>query len=391
MGKKTPKSPAKRRQFTAEYRGEALLLADKVGVAQAARELGLHESQLYAWRGKAKTERNRSDLEKQQAVEIARLKRQLAEQAEDIAILKKLQRTSPKIADLSSRAKYAFIPDHRASFTITAMCRVLGVCRSGYYGWQKRRVAGRNHGSNDAQIDALVAAAFSAQKARSGSPRLTLDISEAGHHHDRKTIAKSMKRQGLVAKAAKKFKVTTDSEHGKPVAANVLGRDFSAQVANQKWVGDITYLWTDEGWLYLAVVLDLYSRKIVGWAMKERMTASLVCDALTMALWRRGFPKHVVVHSDRGSQYCSKRYQDLLTEHKLVCSMSGVGNCYDNACAESFFHSLKVECIHGERFPTRSQMRQTVFEYIEVDYNRNRRHSAIGMISPDSFEARNVA
>ena len=164
-----------------------------------------------------------------------------------------------------------------------------------------------------------------------------------------------------------------------------------ASAPNQKWVGDITYLATGEGWLYLAVLIDLYSRKVVGWAMSERMTADLVCDALQMALWKRKMPKGVIVHSDRGSQYCSTRYQSLLTRHKLTCSMSAKGNCYDNACAESFFHSLKVEAIHGEQFTTRNDMRRQVFEYVELDYNKQRRHSAIGMISPEAFEARMIA
>ena len=151
------------------------------------------------------------------------------------------------------------------------------------------------------------------------------------------------------------------------------------------------YLWTDEGWLYLAVIIDLYSRLVVGWSMSERMTAQLVCDALKMAMWRRHMPTGVIVHSDRGSQYCSGVYQKLLKKHELICSMSAKGNCYDNACAESFFHSLKVEAIRGERFSTREIMRQTVFEYIEVDYNRTRRHSANGFISPEAFEAQKVA
>ena len=175
--------------------------------------------------------------------------------------------------------------------------------------------------------------------------------------------------------------------HPLPVAPNLLAQDFSADAPNQKWVSDITYLWTEEGWLYLAVIIDLFSRLVVGWAMAERMTAGLVCEALQMALWRRGMPKGVILHSDRGSQYCSGAYQNFMTKHQSVCSMSGKGNCYDNACAESFFHSLKVEAIHGERFTTSEAMRQSVFEYIEVDYNRIRRHSANGWISPMAFEA----
>ena len=232
---------------------------------------------------------------------------------------------------------------------------------------------------------------FDIGKGRNGAPRLALDMADQGLPCNRKTVADSMRRQGLRAKGAKKFKATTNSNHNLPVAPNLLKQDFKAEAANLKWVGDITYLWTGEGWLYLAVLLDLFSRKVVGWAMSERMTASLVCDALQMALWRRKKPTGMIVHSDRGSQYCSHDYQRLLKAHELRSSMSAKGNCYDNACAESFFHSLKVELVHGEIFETRQAMQEAVFEYIEVDYNRNRRHSAIGYISPEAFEAQNVA
>ncbi len=271
------------------------------------------------------------------------------------------------------------------------MCRVLGASRSGYYRWCNRCQQPKQRQKRRELLDQQVADAFIARKKRSGSPMLVIDLQEQGHHYDRKTVAASMKRQNLRAKAAKKFKATTNSKHNLPVAPNLLQQDFSATAPNQKWVGDITYLWTEEGWLYLAVVIDLYSRLVVGWAMAERMTAELTCQALKMALWRRHMPKGVIFHSDRGSQYCSALYQGLLTKHALVCSMSAKGNCFDNACAESFFHTMKVEVIHGEHFATREEMRKIVFEYIEVDYNRNRRHSANGCISPEAFEAQQAA
>jgi len=167
---------------------------------------------------------------------------------------------------------------------------------------------------------------------------------------------------------------------------NLLQQDFSATAPNQKWVGDITYLWTEEGWLYLAVILDLFSRQVIGWSMSERMTADLACEALRMAIFRRKRPKNVIVHSDRGSQYCSHAYRQLLQQHQLLGSMSAKGNCYDNACAESFFHSLKVEVIQGEQFATCESMRQAVFEYIETDYNPVRLHSTNGFLSPLDFE-----
>lgn len=280
---------------------------------------------------------------------------------------------------------------HSGIFRIKTLCRVLEVSRSGFYAWRRCQAHPSRRQGRRAAIDHHVAEAFTARKGRCGAPTLSRDLREQGAAYNRKTVAASLSRQGLRAKAARKFKATTNSKHDLPVAPNLLRQDFSAQTANQKWVGDITYLWTDEGWLYLAVVIDLYSRLVVGWAMSERMTASLACDALTMALWRRHKPQGVIVHTDRGSQYCSKEYQALIAQHRLQCSMSAKGNCYDNACAESFFHTLKVETIHGERFPTRVAMRQTVFEYIEVDYNRTRRHSTNGYLSPMAFEAQQVA
>jgi len=204
-----------------------------------------------------------------------------------------------------------------------------------------------------------------------------------------KTIAASLRRQGLRAKAARKFSPVSYREHGLPVCENLLKQDFYASGPNQKWAGDITYLRTDEGWLYLAVVIDLWSRAVIGWSMSPRMTTQLACDALQMALWRRKRPGNVIVHTDRGGQYCSADYQALLKRHNLHGSMSAKGCCYDNACVESFFHSLKVECIHGERFISREIVQRTVFNYIECDYNRWRRHSACGGLSPEQFENQN--
>jgi transposase InsO family protein len=281
--------------------------------------------------------------------------------------------------------------NHSNIFSISAMCRVFVVARGGYYGWLRRQQHPSTRQQRCIHLDRQVAAAFATRKGRSGAPGLTHDLRDLGEHCNRKTVAASLQRQGLRAKAAKKFKATTNSKHDLPVAPNLLQQDFSAPEPNRKWVSDITYLWTAEGWLYLAVVIDLFSRLVVGWAMSERMTADLVGDALKMALWRRRMPKGVILHSDRGSQYCSLKYQGLLAQYALVCSMSAKGNCYDNACAESFFHTMKVEVIHGENFATREAMRQAVFEYIEVDYNRNRRHSANGYISPEAFEAQLVA
>lgn len=273
---------------------------------------------------------------------------------------------------------------HEDEFRVRLMCRVLKVSPSGYYAWRNRTPSKRSQARQE--LDVRVREAFEGRKGREGAPRLCRRLGRG-----RRQVAESLRRQGLRAKAARKFKATTNSNHTLPVAANLLQQNFTAQRPNQAWTCDITYIGTDEGWLYLAVVLDLYSRKVVGWSMSERMTATLVCDALKMALFARKMPRGVIVHSDRGSQYCSREHRALLEAHGLIASMSARGNCYDNAAMESWNHSLKVEAIHGERFATREQAKTHVFEYIEVDYNRSRLHSTLGYLSPDEFELSRVA
>ncbi len=280
--------------------------------------------------------------------------------------------------------------EHRQEFSVVAMAQVLAVSRSGYYRWRSGSAPGPRARAR-AVLDERVRDRFERHRGRYGAPRITEELRELGYPYDEKTVAGSLRRQRLRARAARRFKATTDSKHNLPVAPNLLEQDFTATEANQKWVQDITYLWTEQGWLYLAVVIDLYSRQVIGWAMSERMKATLVCDALRMAQFRRGMPRGVIVHSDRGSQYCSVAFQALLSKHGLLCSMSKRGDCYDNACAESFFHSLKVELTHGRGYVTREQARHELFEYIETYYNRIRRHSALGYVSPAAFELMNVA
>jgi putative transposase len=243
------------------------------------------------------------------------------------------------------------IQRHETQHTVALMCQVLAVSRSGFYDWRGRAPSDRAQAS--AYLATAVHRVFAEHKGRAGAPRITKQLRAEGQTVGKHRVARVMRSECLRAKAAKKYKATTNSNHNLPVAPNLLEQDFTAVAPNQKWVSDITYLWTEEGWLYLAVVLDLYSRLVVGWAMSERMTASLVCEALTLALWRRKMPTGVMVHSDRGSQYCSVDYQRLLLKHRLLCSMSKKGDCYDNAAMESWNHSLKVEAIHGERFTIR--------------------------------------
>lgn len=256
--------------------------------------------------------------------------------------------------------------------------------RSGYYSWLKRK-PGKRAISNK-KLDEKIVSIFNAHKSRYGAQRITDELRDNGETCSKNRVAKRMKHLGLHAKAKKKFKVTTDSKHNLPVAPNLLNRDFTATAPNQKWCGDISYVWTDEGWMYLAVVIDLYSRAVIGWSIQSTMSRQLVCDALMMALWRRGFPRGVLFHSDRGSQYCSNDYQNMLRLFGFTGSMSRKGNCWDNSVAESFFHSIKTELIFTERYATREIAKQSIFQYIEVYYNRVRRHSTIGSISPEVFE-----
>ncbi|ENB5038780.1 IS3 family transposase [Escherichia coli] len=387
MTKTVSTSKKPRKQHSPEFCSEALKFAERIGVTAAARELSLYKSQLYNWRSKQQNQQTSSERELEMSTEIARLKRQLAERDEELAIL-------PKGRDILREApemKYVFIEKHQAEFSIKAMCRVLRVARSGWYTWCQRRTRISTRQQFRQHCDSVVLAAFTRSKQRYGAPRLTDELRAQGYPFNVKTVAASLRRQGLRAKASRKFSPVSYRAHGLPVSENLLEQDFYASGPNQKWAGDITYLRTDEGWLYLAVVIDLWSRAVIGWSMSPRMTAQLACDALQMALWRRKRPRNVIVHTDRGGQYCSADYQAQLKRHNLRGSMSAKGCCYDNACVESFFHSLKVECIHGEHFISREIMRATVFNYIECDYNRWRRHSWCGGLSPEQFENKNLA
>lgn len=285
--------------------------------------------------------------------------------------------------------KYAMIKTNAMHFPVGLMCRLLSVSRSGYYAWKCRPPSAREQSNRSLAVE--IKRVFDDEKGRPGAPRVARRLQNEGKLAGRHRVARVMRDNGLRAKAARKYKATTNSKHALPVAPNLLEQNFMADKPDQKWVSDITYIWTGEGWLYLAVVLDLYSRRVIGWAIAERMAATLVCDALTMALWNRRMPTGVVAHSDRGSQYCSAVYQKLLDKHRLICSMSKKGDCYDNAAMESWNHSFKVEAVHGERFKTRSEAKSQVFEYIEVYYNRKRLHSSLGYLSPEAFEAEKVA
>jgi transposase InsO family protein len=264
------------------------------------------------------------------------------------------------------------------------MCRVLKVSRGGYYAWRRRPVGPRSRETQ--QLLTAIRASWERSRRNYGSPRVYEDLRAQGWRVSRKRVAELMRRNGLQARRKRRFRKTTDSDHGRPVAPNVLDRRFEVERPDTVWAGDITYIWTLEGWLYLAVVLDLFSRRVVGWAMSKHIDTQLTLDALRMALAQRQPPAGLLHHSDRGSQYAAERYGDELDAYGVVPSMSRRGDCFDNAVVESFFSTLKNELIHLVVFPTREVARKAIFEFIEIYYNRQRRHSTLGYLTPIDYE-----
>jgi putative transposase len=282
--------------------------------------------------------------------------------------------------------KFAFIDEHLQAYPIETVCRVLAVSRSGYYAWRDRPMSDRQARAD--QLEAKICAVHEQTRCVYGSPRLCKALQSQGEAVCENTVAKVMRRCGIRARSKKTFVPrTTDSTHDRPVAANLLDRQFEASLPDQKWAADLTYVRTGEGWLYLAAVMDLCSRKIVGWSMSDHLKADLVSNALHMALQRRRPEAGLLHHSDRGVQYACEDYQHLLTQNGLVCSMSRKGNCWDNAMMESFFATLKSELVNHQQYATHEQARASIFEYVEVFYNRQRLHSALGYQSPEAFEA----
>jgi putative transposase len=282
--------------------------------------------------------------------------------------------------------RFGFVETEKAKYPVALMCRVLGVSRSGFYAWRERPSS--PHARADQRLTLEVSAIHVESRGSYGSPRVHMELRERGQRVGRKRVARLMRAEGLRARMPRRFPCTTDSGHAMAIRDNLLARRFAVAQPNFGWVADITYLWTLEGWLYLAVILDLFSRRVVGWAMSERLEKKLALDALSMALAQRQPQGGLLHHSDRGSQYASREYQGLLARHALLSSMSRRGNCWDNAVAESFFATLKVELVYQTRWRTRAQARSEVFEYIEIFYNRQRRHSALGYLCPNDFERR---
>jgi len=281
--------------------------------------------------------------------------------------------------------KFAFVARFRPVWPTRVMCRLLGVSTSGFYEWLDRPQSARSQAN--ARLLMRIRESFALSHQTYGSPRVWKDMVVAGEICGENRVARLMREAQLRAQPKPRRKPTDSGQRPEhSIAPNMLQRDFAAPGPNQKWAADLTYIWTGEGWLFLAVVVDLFSRRVVGWSMQSTMSSQLVLDALMMALWRRGRPAELLHHSDQGSQYTSEDFQRLLSAEGITCSMSRRGDCWDNSAVESFFASLKKERVHRKTYPTRDTARADIFDYIEAFYNSRRRHSTLGQVSPMEFE-----
>lgn len=281
--------------------------------------------------------------------------------------------------------KFEWINKCATEFDVKAMCAALQVSRAGYYAWVNRPICARKQANKD--LDSRIEKVFAGSRETYGSPRVFQALKRQGVSCSENRVARRMQRNALVSVRRRKFRPqTTDSNHDLPIAENILEQNFTATAPNQRWVGDITYISTAEGWLYLAFILDLFSRKIVGWAMSSSLKSDLTSRALEMAIIRRGQPQNLVYHSDRGAQYASNEFRRSLERYGITPSMSRKGNCYDNAAAESFIDTLKVELVHRRKFFTRAVARMLIIDFIEEFYNKNRSHSTLGFFSPAEYE-----
>jgi len=280
--------------------------------------------------------------------------------------------------------RYAWILERRANYGVRLLCSMMGVSRSAYYAWVAASESKK--AAHDKELTAVITRIFTQNRAVYGTRRLKKVLEKQGETVSRRRIGRLMQQAQLRCKTKRRFKATTDSKHTLPIAPNQLDRQFNVDSPDQAYVGDITYISTAEGWLYLAVVIDLYSRHVVGWSMADNMKTTLVNDALIMAIWKRKPKKGLLWHSDRGSQYAADSHRKLLKQHGIQQSMSRKGNCWDNAVSESFFHTLKTECVNHEKYASREEATKSIFDYIEVFYNRQRLHSSNGYLPPVAFE-----
>ena len=376
-----------RRKFTREFKLEAVRLIKGRGVSyvQASQDLGVHVSQLRDWVKKLSDDPQHAfpglgQMKPEQA-EIARLQREVTKLKAERDILKKSRGLLREGIDV----KFGFIARHRGIWPAGWLCGALGVSRGGFYAWLTRPRSQRSH--DDEELGTKVRISFVASDRTYGARRVWHDLLAEGVSCGLHRIERLMRLQALRARPRRRrLPPDLGERQATAVAPNVLDRGFEASAPNRKWIADFTYVWTAEGWLYVAAVIDLFSRRVVGWSMKAEMTAQLVTDALMMAVWRRGKPDALLHHSDRGSQYTSEQFQRLMADHGVVCSMSRSGNVWDNAAMESFFSSLKTERTARKTYRMRDEAKADVFDYIERFYNAKRRHSTIGYRSPMEFD-----
>nr|WP_295776300.1 IS3 family transposase [Rhodoferax sp.] len=378
-----------RARYTLEFKQEAVRLVETgQSIAAVARTLGIVDQTLFNWvkaqrQGQLKGADSKVKVSAEQ-MEISRLKAELARVKMERDILGKSDGVLRQGIDL----KYAFIQRHRSVWPISVQCRVLGVSVAGYHEHFVRLAdaAQRRHLSDDALL-VHIKAIYTETRGGYGWPRIWKELLARGIRVGKERVQKLMKLHGIRAKGKRRFKVTTDSNHDLPISANLLNREFTVAQPDKVWVGDVTYIATDEGWLFLAVVIDLFSRQVVGWSLRDDMTRDIVIDALRMAWFKRHPSKQagLMFHSDRGSQYASKDFRDMLKEYGITSSMSRRGNCWDNACSETLFGSLKVERLYGQKFQSRRQAKDEVIAWI-LWYNRTRLHSTLAYVSPMQFE-----
>ncbi|PDS54156.1 IS3 family transposase [Rhizobium anhuiense] len=376
-----------RRIFSREYKLEAVKLVRERGVtvAQAARDLDVHENVLRKWVCEYGDDPSQSfpgkGHMKPEQLEIERLRREVAKLKAERDIPKKGRSLLCQGRDM----KFAFIAKHRSIWPVAWLCEALGVSRSGFHAWLNRSPS--EHARYDELLLDKITQSFKSSDRTYGARRVWHDVLEEGLSCGLHRIERLMRLNALRARPRRRG-LPKDAGDRAVIMPNVLDRQFVADRPNQKWVADFTYIWTAEGWLYVAAVIDLFSRRVVGWSMNANMTAQLVTDALIMAIWRRGKPDALLHHSDQGSQYTSEQFQRLMGDHGITCSMSRSGNVWDNAAMESFFSSLKTERTARKVYRTRNDARADVFDYIERFYNPKRRHSTLGYLSPNDFETK---
>ncbi|MDM5247845.1 IS3 family transposase [Lysinibacillus sp. G4S2] len=375
----------KRKSYDKEFKLEAVQLVESgKRVAEVARELDLAEQTLHNWVKKFSKDGEvafvGSGNLKPEDKENKELEKRIRDLEEENAILKKAN------GHLCERPEviYNFIQQHRHEFRVAKMCEVLGVSRSGYYEWLNRPKS--NQKERKEKLTSQIKRVYLDSRRNYGSPKITKQLNSEGVSVSQKTVSRIMKEEGIRSKTVKQYKATTNSKHNLPVYPNLLDQQFKVERPGQAWVADITYIWTSEGWLYLATIMELFSRRIIGWAMDERMTKELVILALKRAIRTQTPTPGLIHHSDRGSQYASKEYQQVLRTNRMITSMSRKGNCYDNACIESFHSVIKRELVFHEKYKTRDQAKKSIIEYIVSFYNYKRIHSFTNYMSPIAYE-----